>query len=69
MEFLNEDFSDNDSDECEIEIDRNKQEDQFVHLSETFDQHKLNYILQNQDEFKTQMRHSCFENNYNPFTI
>ena len=30
MEFLNEDFSDSDS-ECEFEIDTNKQEDQIVH--------------------------------------
>lgn len=69
MEFLNDDFSDDSESECEFVTVRNKQEDQFVHLTETFDQHKLNHILENQYLFKKHMRPNCFENNYNPFTI
>jgi hypothetical protein len=69
MQFLINDVSDNDSDsECEMEVQM-PSDDQFIEHTETFDQHKLNYILQNQDEFKKQMRPSCFDNNYNPFTI
>ena len=63
--------SEDDSD-CEIKevgIEEEKKEDCFMTLSETFNQHKLYYILNNQDEFKKQMRDSCFENDYNPFSL
>ena len=40
-----------------------------MELTENFDQHKLNYILQNQNTFREKMRESCFDDNYNPFAI
>ena len=61
--------SEDDSD-CEIKEEiEEKKEACFMTLSETFNQHKLYYILDNQDEFKKQMRDSCFENDYNPFSL
>jgi hypothetical protein len=70
MEFVPENNSETDSDDETTEIPTPVVlEDKYMKLSERFDQHKLNHILQNQDEFKKQMRPSCFENDYNPFTI
>ena len=70
MEFVPENNSETDSDDETTEIPTPVVlEDKYMELSERFDQHKLNHILQNQDEFKKQMRPSCFENDYNPFTI
>ena len=43
--------------------------DLFMELEERFDQHKLNYILENQDECREKMRAHCFEDDYNPFAI
>jgi len=68
-EFLPKELSESESDsDCEEEFVQPK-EDCFMELSETFNQHKLNHIIQNQDEFKKQMRNKCFENDRNPFTI
>ena len=70
MEFVPENNSETDSDDETTEIPTPVVlEDKYMELSERFNQHKLNHILQNQDEFKKQMRPDCFENDYNPFTI
>ncbi len=70
MDFLPKDISDCESEsECEIEPPSIPLEDTYIELNERFDQHKLNYILNNKEEFKKKMRTGCFENNYNPFAI
>ncbi len=39
-------------------------------LIETFNQHKLNHIIQNEEFYKKYMRPECFEDeSYNPFTL
>ena len=43
--------------------------DVFIELIERFDQDKLNYIIEHEDECRTMMRSSCFDDDYNPFTI
>ena len=44
--------------------------DKFINLSERFDQHKLNYIIENWSDYKTQMRKKVFKDkNYNPLLI
>ena len=43
--------------------------DSFIELKEIFDQHKLNHIVKNENVYRGQMRLTCFEDDYNPFTI
>ena len=43
--------------------------DVFIELEERFDQHKLNYIIENEQECREMMRGRCFDNDYNPFAI
>ena len=47
--------------------DENKKEDAYVNLSERFDQHKLNHIIEHADLFRNRMR--VFNDDYDPFTI
>lgn len=41
----------------------------YMNLTEQFNQHKLNFIINHQDELKDGFRESCFYNNYDPFAI
>ena len=50
-------------------VKKNVVKDEFINLIETFNQHKLNYILNNKDVFTGLMRPSCFENGNDPFTV
>ena len=54
--------------ECEID-EVEVVGDSTIELCETFDQNRLNHILNHQEEYKKQMRPGCFDNDYNPFTI
>lgn len=70
MEFIpsaHAEDSDSDSDSEIEEFTRGS--DQYVNLTERFDQHKLSYILNHEDEFKSGIRPKCFEADYNPFSI
>jgi hypothetical protein len=46
-----------------------RRQDKYIELIERFDQHKLNHIVKNEEEFRKKMSSRSFENGYNPFTI
>jgi hypothetical protein len=46
-----------------------KPTDSFMNLSECFNQHKLNHIIENEEKFKPLMREKSFEDNYDPFSL
>ena len=41
----------------------------YISLVEHFNADKLFYIINNQDQIRTQMRSTCFDNHYNPFIL
>ena len=69
IHFDSDSDSDSGSDVDSHAIIVNKGETEFMKIKESFDQHKLHYILGNKQFFKTKMRTSCFDDDYNPFTI
>lgn len=61
--------------DSEVEVEKKSRgspkakKDAFMTLCERFDQDKLNHIVQNEAEYRSQMRARCFEDGYNPFVV
>jgi len=69
MEFLPTNVE-SDSDSEEIETQQIKQPDKYKTLYETFDQHKLSHIINNEATYRPLMRPEVTQDeDYNPFTI
>ena len=61
--------NDNEVEEKKVKGRPKAKKDAFIELSERFDQHKLNHILQNEEKYREKMRARCFDDDYNPFAI
>ena len=70
LNFIPDEVTDSDVEEIEVPKGRPKKLiDSFMNLEETFDQHKLNHIIENEEKYTQLMRAKCFGEDYNPFVI